>query len=224
MMSAQKDGSIMASGSLRMLIIEENAVNTLDAARVKHMLTEFDTLAAFKKAIGSITINFDLSDQTTLKQGRRLNKDAEIHALSLLIYWMKNPDVTAAGSDLIFEYTHGGVGSHAATAALRLINEEETVRTVRGMSGWRRCVFLNDLMTKVVCDNRYPDLKTDGEQLIRAMMDDGVLDESANEQTIKRYVNLGKRCEKHTDILMRWEVFHQRDSLIDNISIVRQIF
>ena len=92
--------------------------------------------------------------------------------------------MTAAGSDLILEYIHGGSGSHAATALLRLINEEENVRKVMGLSGRRRCVFLNDLMTKVVCDKRYPDLKGDGEQLIRAMVDDGVMDESANVQTI----------------------------------------
>ena len=130
LMSAQPDGSIMASGSVQTLIIEENAVNTLDAARVKRMLTDFDTLAAFKKAIGPIKINFDVSDQSTLKQARRLNKDAEIQALCLLIYWMQNEDVTAAGSDLIFEYMHGGVGPRAATAALRHINEEETARKV----------------------------------------------------------------------------------------------
>ena len=124
---------------------------------------------------GPIKINFDLTEQATLTQGRRLNKDAEIQALSLLIYWMESDAVTAAGSDLIFEYIHGGSGSHAATASLRLINEEESVRKVIGLSGWRRCVFLNDLMTKVVDDKRYPDLKSESEQLIRAMMDDGVM-------------------------------------------------
>ena len=77
LMKAQPDGSIMVSGSLQMPIIEENAVNTLDAVRVKHMLTELDTLAAFKKAIGPIKINSDaaVSDQSTL------DKDAEIQTL-----------------------------------------------------------------------------------------------------------------------------------------------
>ena len=175
LMKATKHASIMASGALQMLIIEENAVNTLDAARIKHMLSNFKTLAEFKTAIGPIKINFDLTEQATLTQGRRLNKDAEIQALSLLIYWMESDAVTAAGSDLIFEYIHGGSGSHAATASLRLINEEEKGRKVEGLSGWRRCVFLNDLMTKVVDDKRYPDLKSESEQLIRAMMDDGVM-------------------------------------------------
>lgn len=156
---ALKQTSIMASGSLPMQIIEENAVNTLDAARIKHILAGFKTLAEFETAIGPVKINFDLTDQNTLKQGRRLNKDAEIQALSLLFYWIENDAVTAAGSDLIFEYIHGGSGSHVAMASLRLINEEENVRKVMGMSGWRRCVFLNDLMSKVVSEKRCPDLK-----------------------------------------------------------------
>ena len=128
LMTASPDGSIMASGSLRMMVVEGNAVNTLDAARIKRMLNECDTLAAFKKAIGPIKINFDTSDHSDIARSDRLNKDGEIHALCLLIYWMKNEHVTAAGADLIFEYTHGGVGSRAATSALRLVNEEEASR------------------------------------------------------------------------------------------------
>ena len=111
-----------------MMAIGENVVNTLDAARNKRMLTEFETLAAFKKALGPIQINCDVSDQGALKACRRLYKDAEIHALCLLIFWMQNVEVAAAGSDLLFEYTHGGIGSRAATAALRLLNEEESAR------------------------------------------------------------------------------------------------
>ena len=81
LMDTQPEGSIMASGSLRVLIIEETAVNTLDGARVKYMLSEFDSLAAFKKAIGPINTNVDMYDQSNLKQSRRLNKDAEVQSL-----------------------------------------------------------------------------------------------------------------------------------------------
>ena len=79
-------------------------------------------------------------------------------------------------------------------------------------------------MSKVVCEKRYPNLKGDGERVIRAMQDDGTIDESVSVQTILRYVSLGKRCEKHLETLMKWEAFHQRDSLIDNISTTRHIF
>ena len=92
-----------------------------------------------------------------------------------------------------------------------------------GLNGWRRCVFLKDLMAKVVYENRYPDLETDGEQMVQGMKDDRVVDDNVHEQTSKRHVSLGKRCEKHIDMLMRWEVFHMRDSLIDNSRIVRHI-
>ena len=120
----------MSSGSLVMMHIGDNAVNTLDVARIKRMLSEFEALAAFNPAIDPSKINYDLTQHADLSGSRRENKDAEIHALCLLIYWMENEHVTAAGADLIFEHTHGGTGSRAATTALRLINEEEAARQV----------------------------------------------------------------------------------------------
>ena len=79
-------------------------------------------------------------------------------------------------------------------------------------------------MRQVSAENRYPDLKSEGEQMIRVMKDDGVIEDSVNELTIKRYVSLGKRCAKHLDILMRWEAFHARETLIDSIYVLRQVF
>ena len=47
----------MASVSLRTLIIDDIAVGMMDAARTTHMPTEFDALAAIKKAIAHTHIS-----------------------------------------------------------------------------------------------------------------------------------------------------------------------
>ena len=84
-------------------------MNTLHPARANRVLAEFDHSAAFEKAVGPIKINAKLADEVSFSRCRRMNKDAEIQSLCLLIYWLQNVDMTAVGSDLISEYMHGGL-------------------------------------------------------------------------------------------------------------------
>ena len=93
----------------------------------------------------------------------------------MLIYWVNDTSATAVGSDLTCEYMHGGIGSRAATNTLRMINTEEAARKVMGMSGWRRCLMYHDIMAKVLLEDRCPDLKSDGEGLVRVMQEDDVI-------------------------------------------------
>ena len=92
------------------------------------------------------------------------------------------------------------------------------------ISGWRRCLHLCDILQSVVLEKRFPKCKTDGEKLLACMKADGVTEEGLNDQTVKRYLSLGKRCEHHTSQLMKWEAFHHRDALIDNITTLRLVF
>ena len=45
-----------------------------------------------------------------------------------------------------------------------------------GLSGWRRCAFICAIMDQVVGEKRYPEAKSDIDQLISAMKDDKVMD------------------------------------------------
>ena len=40
----------------------------------------------------------------------------------------------------------------------------------------------------------------------------------------KRYLSLGKRVQLHKSALMRWEMFHQREALMDGLSTLRHVF
>ena len=124
-MDAGSFASVTASGSLKMMQLNHNAVSTLDTARIKHMMVNYPTLPMFKKAIGAVTINYDHEPPL-----RRLNKDAEVHAMCLLIHWMKDDVVTRSGADLVFDYIHCGIGSFASTTTLRLCSEEDKKRQV----------------------------------------------------------------------------------------------
>ena len=140
------NGSVLASGSLTQLALGTNAVGTIDAGRIHHLMTTADTLAELKELIGPIVINGDpllpSTESSDLSQPlTRLNKDAEVHALCLLIFWVKTPDLVKLATDLQFQYVHGGSGSQSSTCSLRLINKEERQRKATHSIYWRRCRF-----------------------------------------------------------------------------------
>ena len=91
------------------------------------------------------------------------------------------------------------------------------------ISGWRRLVFLSDYIDSIVAEGTYAALKTDADRLMAALKDKGLVDSSINEQTQKRYLALGRRVQLHKGLLMRWELCHARDSLVDHITTMRII-
>ena len=92
------------------------------------------------------------------------------------------------------------------------------------ISGWRRLIFLSDFLDSIVAEGSYTHIKNDADKLMQALKDQGLQDTSINETTQKRYLALGKRAQSHKKSLMKWELFHQRDSLVDAISTLRHIF
>ncbi len=122
------EATALASGSLSMLDLGNNAVGTYDTGRMQWLLAEHSSVLALKSGIGSIPINYDQG--ITAGSLVRLNKDAEVHALCLLVYWLQSPGILVCARDLTFELMHGGLGSHARTATLQLINADEAKRKV----------------------------------------------------------------------------------------------
>ena len=91
------------------------------------------------------------------------------------------------------------------------------------ISGWRRLVFLSDYADSVVAEGSYAALKTDADRLMAALKDQGLADSSINEATQKRYLSLGRRVQLHKGLLMRWELYHARESLVDHLTTMRNI-
>ena len=91
------------------------------------------------------------------------------------------------------------------------------------ISGWRRLVHLTDFAESVMAEQQYPDLKNQAAKLLRALKDQGLEDKSISEDTQKRYLSLGVRVKRHQSVMMRWEMYHHRDSLVDSITTVRDV-
>ena len=124
------DATMHAGATLQDIALEVDALSTIDIARVQWMLTAHADSRSFKDSIGVISVNYDTVDEH-VKQGRRLDKDAEIHALCLLIYWTEAQPFIDIASDLVIKYVHAGCGSSGKAYTLKLINLEESKRKVR---------------------------------------------------------------------------------------------
>ena len=104
-----------------------------------------------------------------------------------------------------------------------LFHSTSLIWKVLAISGWRRLVFLSEFADSIVAEGKYANLKTDADKLMAALREHGLHDGSLNDATQKRYLALGRRVQLHMGLLMRWELYHARDSLVDQITTMRLI-
>ena len=74
-------------------------------------------------------------------------------------------------------------------------------------------------------ENRHTEGKTPAARLVLSMKDDGVNMSRWNEDTITRYIAVGRRLQAETvrAKLMLWEAFEFRNCLVDNMTVMRCI-
>ena len=94
----------MFSGSLSQLSVDDRALATIDFGRIGHVIESADTDLQLKSILGVITINIPEGKQQPFM---RANKDAEVDALCLLMFWHSSNSqvlerLIAVASDLVF--------------------------------------------------------------------------------------------------------------------------
>ena len=74
-------------------------------------------------------------------------------------------------------------------------------------------------------ENRHPGQGSPVKRLLASLIEDKVQGANWTEDTLSRYVLVGKRIEPQRlqDLFMLWEALEQRDALIDNVTILRAI-
>ena len=101
---AENSDGAMFSATLSQLSLDDRAMTTIDIGRIATIFESSDTDAKLKQMMGVITVNIGEGEQLRFM---RANKDAEVDALCLLMYWHKgNPPVHSrliiVASDLVF--------------------------------------------------------------------------------------------------------------------------
>ena len=216
---------IMFSGSLSKLSLDDGALTTIDSGRIGYIIESAGTDSQLKCMMGVIIVNVDSASDQKFK---RANKDAEVDALCLLMYWTSDDrqiteKLIQLASDLVFQGRHLGSGSKVFGAKLELINAEEKSREAMAVSGWRKCIFLNDYVDRVESEGRHSDAKSPAERLMKAMAEDCAQIEEWNADTLGRYLQVGRRVaeENVRKWLIIWETTFKRNTLLDGIMLLR---
>ena len=175
--------------------------------------------------VGQIIINASVWDGNSYENLIRADKDAEVQAMCLVAYWCKNPAVSEAFADLTFEFKNHGVGSRALTATLKLCENENNLRSVLGLSGRRQVCVYSDLVEMMLREGRFTDGADVGDRLLKVLKEDGVFPGKINADTMKRYINLGRRCGNAAvkSCFEKWEALNKRNSLVDGITVLRGV-
>ena len=216
------------SGTLSMLDLGRPAVEGFDTSRIHWTLGTFGTIPDLMKGIATVTINADAWTSAEFEDLQRFDKDAEVQSLCLLLHWAKGtpqeaPLLTAC-ADLVFDAQRKGLGSKLASSKMIHLECEESKRHVLASSASRKCLVICDAAQHMVIEGRFPRIKSEGERLEKVFKEDNVPMGNLSADTLKRYLALARRLTPEMQaLLMKWEMFEKRGSLVDGIKSLRAV-
>ena len=197
LLDKKQEEGIMFSATLKQLDISERAHSTIDYGRIGYIIEEAVTDARLKKLLGSIIVNIGEGEEQS--SFARANKDAEVDGLCLLLFWhsSNNQEVLqrliAVASDLVFEGRRLGSGSKVFAAKFDLMNSDEKSREAEAVSGWRKSIFLSEYLERVQAEGRFATEKKPVDKLMKAMTEDCTKIDGWNQETLDRYLSVGRR-------------------------------
>ena len=216
---------VMFSGTLSQLRVDERALSTIDYGRIGYIIESADNDAQLKTMLGVIMVNIEEGEQLRFM---RANKDAEVDALCLLMYWnSQNRQVQsrliALASDLVFHARRLGAGSKVFAAKFELMNADEKSREAMSVSAWRKCIFLSEYVDRILLEDRFSDVRIPSERLMKAMTEDCTKIDGWNVDTLGRYLLVGRRLSEHLvrNWLIIWEATCKRNAFLDGITLLR---
>ena len=144
-------------GSFGQLNLPKQAIQAHDFGRVGKMFEDCERVSDIIGGLGTVIINTStwVGDAPTMLD--RCDKDAEIVAVALHLYWTKDDRNCKAFHDSLiqnlrdipFDAREMGTGSQLDCNILRLSQQEESKREVLGCSAHRMCVMLMGTLESV---------------------------------------------------------------------------
>ena len=217
----------MFSGSLSQLSVDDRALATIDFGRIGHVIESAGTDFKLKEMLGDITINIEEGGQ---KPFMRANKDAEVDALCLLIFWhaqdkQVHSRLIELASDLVFLGRRLGLGSKVFAAKFDMMNLDETSRDAMPISSWRQCIFLSEYLACIILEEKHAEMRRPTERLMKVMTEDCDIKmvQGWSADTLGRFLAVG-RCLESEQVkswLIVAEATFKRNAFLDKITLLR---
>lgn len=172
----QATGTAMFGGSLSQLDLQRRAINDPLTSKLHCIIGTAKTDSALHKLMDCIVVNVDASSPASYV---RANKDAEVDALCLLMYWCRHDKALTArlnmiAADLAFEGRAMGDDTNFFWAKRNLMEAEEN-RGLIGERAMRMCQFFN-AQPQIEADGRHDESdesdEGDGEKMMKVMSED----------------------------------------------------
>ena len=126
----QGTSQVMFSATLANLALATQAHRTPDTGRIKQLL-DLPTIAELRGQIGPIIVNRDAWLSETTTGLHRCDKDGEIDALCLLMYWCQDNtavmvELDKLSADLVFDCRSWGTGSKLCSNKTKQLDMDES--------------------------------------------------------------------------------------------------
>jgi hypothetical protein len=150
-----------------------------------------------------------------------------VAAALLLLYWHRNDEhvlhwMCAACADIVFEFHAMGVGCQSQLRKFGLVEDEESLKKVLGLSALGKCTVLLNIASTFEAERG----TSEPSKIMDGFKDVNVQMTNWNAETITRYLSVGKRlqaCPEVVAVLKLWEYSHGRDASFDGITALRSL-
>ena len=151
---------------------------SVDVGKITYLLENCTSVSVTQRLMGKFVINGDSWTTAACEGLERVDKDAEVDFLCLLLMWSKDKPykdkLVTMVRDLVFDCQFVGSGTKLCSYQLANACTAEAERQAVGWSGWRKCLFLVKMHASVILEGRVPDEKDEGMRLYKVFKEDKV--------------------------------------------------
>jgi hypothetical protein len=150
-----------------------------------------------------------------------------VAAALLLLYWHREDEhvlhwMFAACADIVFEFHAMGVGCHSQLRKFGLVEDEESLKKVLGLSALGKCTVLLNIASTFQAERG----TSEPSKIMEGFTEINMQMTNWNAETIARYLSVGKRlqaCPEVVAVLKLWEYSHGREASFDGITALRSL-
>ena len=202
-------------------------LDKLDLARTRWAIQAVSVHGQLSKVLDGFAVAAEsLSDAEEFKDLRRVERDADLDAVLLVVYWNRPQDETQKHPwydhmrDLHFKAQRVGIGVSASVERFLRFEEEDAKRNVMGLSTFRRAEELLDLVKKAAVQRTTGE--GDADMAARVLGEKPQLKASWSADTCRRYLTIIDRFGTEAcGIMSKWEMKFGRGCLLDQLHTMR---
>ena len=221
-MSDKDSGSVVFGGTLGMLRLDHriHPVVEMDLGRMRWACERLDQEGKISKLLHGVVVC--LNGDEGLKW---VERDADIDVVMLSIYWHKpskeeeTHKLMFMCQDIVYHAENFSNGLALSVERFKRMTDEQKIKDVMGRSPWRLSLDMQG-MVKMAETGRAG--RSDGELLAATLATRPELRKEWSVDTCRRYLYIaGKLDANSIELLGRWELLHQRRTLVDTFSVLR---